>query len=434
MPYNHRSSSALPSLVDGTTGDIVQPWITVRPTTAHPLHSMMSRVGSFPPSLARYLIVGYSQAGDIVFDPFCGKGTTILQAVLEGRQGIGCDVAPEAVAVSRAKVTRVTLREVEAYLADIRLKRYGLARVPDDVKVFFHETTLSRALCVRDALLRDIEAGTSTHRRVATFLLGCLLGILHGHASYSLSVPSSHAYAMAPNYVRRYAKAHGLGKPIREVRECLLKKARILLSKGSVTGQRARVYESSAAKCSFNRSKWLTGRVSLVVTSPPYLNAQTYAKDAWLRLWLLGHDYRELRARYIQTGSVDTYREKILPCLRQMMGLMKPDARAFLVAGDVFVSRQRGHKRRKVLVKTVEVLAEVAEQVTDPDGCVFRIEEVIDDRIPGSSRYLSAVHKDGNAEWRSDGNSTGVRIDRILHLKKVRIEGAEPHANGGFDE
>lgn len=423
MPYNHRSSSALPSLVDEATGDTVPPWSTVGPATAHPLHSMMSRVGSFPSSLARYLIVGYSRAGDIVFDPFCGKGTTVLQTVLEGRQAIGCDVAPEAVAVTRAKVTPISLLEVEEYIAQIRLRRYGLAGVPDDVKVFFHDTTLSRVLCVRDALLRDIEGGTSAPRRAATFLLGCLLGILHGHASYSLSLPSSHAYAMAPNYVRRYAAEHGLEKPIRDVRGCLLKKATILLSNGSVTDHRARVYESTAAKYGFNRSKWLAGRVSLVVTSPPYLDAQTYAKDAWLRLWLLGHNHRDLRSRYIQTGSVETYKEKMEPCLRQMMEVLKPGARAFLVAGDVLVTRQQGGKRGKAVVKTVELLAEVAGRVTEGDAFAFRIEEIIDDTIPGNSRYLAAVHKDGNAEWRPDGSGTGVRIDRVLHLKKVRVGG-----------
>ena len=423
MPYNHRSSLALPSLVDEATGDTVPPWSTAGPTTAHPLHSMMSRVGSFPPSLARYLIVRYSRAGDTVFDPFCGKGTTVLQTVLEGRHAVGCDVAPEAVAVTRAKVTPIGLREVEEYIAQIRLRRYGLAGVPDDVKVFFHDITLSRVLCVRDALLRDIEGGTSSRRRAATFLLGCLLGILHGHASYSLSLPSSHAYAMAPNYVRRYAGEHGLEKPIRDVRGCLLKKARILLLNGSVTGHRARVYESTAANYTFNRSNWLAGRVSLVVTSPPYLNAQTYAKDAWLRLWLLGHDYRDLRSRYIQTGSVETYKEEMLPCLRQMLEVMKPGAPAFLVAGDVLVTRQRGKKKSKAVVKTVELLADVAEHVTDGDAFAFRIEEIIDDTIPGNSRYLAAVHKDGNAEWRSNGSGTGVRIERILHLKKVRIAG-----------
>jgi site-specific DNA-methyltransferase (adenine-specific) len=264
-----------------------------------------------------------------------------------------------------------------------------------------------------------METGTRREREVSSFLLGCLLGILHGHASYSLSVPSSHAYAMAPNYVQRFAGEHGLDKPIRDPRECLFAKARLLLSKGGISGHRARVYESTAARLNFNRSKWLTGRVSLVVTSPPYLHAQTYAKDAWLRLWLLGYDYRQLGARYIRTASTETYKEEMSPCLREIMGVLKPDAHAFLVAGDVFVTRHRRNMRRRVLVKTAELLAEVAEQLSPVDGFAFRVEEIIDDNIPSKSRYLSAVHKDGNAEWTSDGTGTGIRIDRILHLKKA---------------
>jgi len=220
---------------------------------------------------------------------------------------------------------------------------------------------------------------------------------------------------MAPNYVRKYAAEHNLEPPERDVRECLRAKSRTLLSNGSVPSGLAEVYESSADNYSFDNGR-LNNQVSLILSSPPYLNAQTYAKDAWLRLWLLGHDYRQIRSRYLQTASVSTYREKMTPCLREMLRVLNPNAYAFLVAGDVFISR----KGRKVPVRTAEIITEIAEALDPIDGFKFQVDAIVEDRIPSHTRCYSAVHKDANAYWDEKGNGTGVRIDRIVHLRKVQ--------------
>lgn len=380
----------------------------------HPLHTMMARAGSFPPSLADRFIQSNSDTGDTVIDPFCGKGTTVLQAVLRGRRAIGSDVAPEAVTCTRAKVTQVSLKHISAYVRTLKYERHALSAVPSEVRVFYNPRTLSRLLSVRDRLRSDLRSEKVADRRAATFLLGVLLGILHGHASYSLSLTCSHVFGMAPNYVRKYAKRHNLEAPDRDVRECLASKARLLLSRGSVPHGLAQVYESSAEKYSFDDGE-LTDQVSLVVTSPPYLNAQTYAKDAWLRLWLLGYDYREIRPRYLQTASVQTYRERMKPCLSEMLRVLQPQGSAFLIAGDVFIRR----KHRRVSVRTAAILAEAAETLGSRNGFRFRVESIAQDSIPSHLRCYSAVHKDANSHWDESGSGTGVRIDRVLHLRKV---------------
>lgn len=48
-----------------------------------------------PKWLARDLILSWSNAGDIVIDPFMGSGTTIQQAEATGRSGIGIEINPE---------------------------------------------------------------------------------------------------------------------------------------------------------------------------------------------------------------------------------------------------------------------------------------------------------------------------------------------------
>jgi site-specific DNA-methyltransferase (adenine-specific) len=247
---------------------------------------MMARAGAFPPAMAAHLIREFSEDGDLVLDPFCGKGTSVLEAVLAGRSAIGSDIAPDAVACTRAKVAGVSFDDVDEYVDTLKYRRYSLSRVPDDVRVFYHDLTLSRTLSVRDRLASDLNAGDLDVRRLAAFVLGSLLGILHGHATYSLSLSCSHVFAMAPSYVRKYAAEKNLRRPVRDVRECLRAKSRLLLSGPAVPPGRAQVHQSAADEYSYDHGS-LAGRVALILTSPPYLNAQTYAKDAWLRLWFL---------------------------------------------------------------------------------------------------------------------------------------------------
>ena len=61
-----------------------------------PIHRICSYLAMFPPNLANYFIQRFTKKGDLVFDPFCGRGTTPLEALLQGRKAIGSDLNPLA--------------------------------------------------------------------------------------------------------------------------------------------------------------------------------------------------------------------------------------------------------------------------------------------------------------------------------------------------
>ena len=87
----------------------------------HTFHPMCSYLASFPAALTHAFIARYSRPGDVVLDPFSGRGTTPLQACAEGRIGVGNDLNPFAHLLTAAKVEPATRAQAATRLAQLRL-------------------------------------------------------------------------------------------------------------------------------------------------------------------------------------------------------------------------------------------------------------------------------------------------------------------------
>src|SRR5258708_8523430 len=87
----------------------------------HPFHPMCSYLASFPAALTHDFIARYERTGDVVLDPFSGRGTTALQACAEGRIGVGNDLNPFATLLTAAKVEPATRAQALTRLAQLRL-------------------------------------------------------------------------------------------------------------------------------------------------------------------------------------------------------------------------------------------------------------------------------------------------------------------------
>jgi DNA modification methylase len=75
----------------GRFTDIARPSnvIEVRTESAQGSHS-----APFPRALVEFFLKAYSDAGDVVFDPFMGSGTTMAAAHVLDRVGYGCEISP----------------------------------------------------------------------------------------------------------------------------------------------------------------------------------------------------------------------------------------------------------------------------------------------------------------------------------------------------
>lgn len=370
----------------------------------HPIQAIMSRTGSFPLRVAHQLLARYAGVNSrVILDPFCGKGTSLLASRMLGYSAYGIDVAPEAVICASAKMAGVQLEEVVKYIRKLPTPNERLNPVPAPLKSFFHAVTLSQILVIRDKLMVDFQSMNEKKRDRAAVTLACLLGILHGHASYSLSVSSAHAFSMSPAYVGRYALAHGLTPPIQDVRACLIKKISSCLNIELPAKVPNQVRRGSALNSSAIFPS-LVGKVDLILTSPPYLNAQTYAKDNWLRLWLLGYDYRDLQADYLQTGSIQRYEDKMKSVFVELSAMLKVGGRLICIAGDVN-SSTNGHRE---LFKTGLSLA----RICDSSAFGLKVENRERHKVLSNNRYLHSISQ-------SNGHSEHDLIERVFVARKL---------------
>lgn len=85
-------------------------WNFAESDTREFTHGIHRYSGKFIPQIARQAIELLTAEGEVVLDPFCGSGTTILEAALVSRRAIGVDLNPLAVLIARVKCTPIAER------------------------------------------------------------------------------------------------------------------------------------------------------------------------------------------------------------------------------------------------------------------------------------------------------------------------------------
>ena len=248
------------------------------------LHEISYRA-CFKAELPNFFIETLTQEGDVVYDPFMGRGTTVLQAALTNRIAVGNDINPLSKMLLRPRLSPPLLADIAKRLDLIDWSKVW--EVDEELLVFYHPKTLNDIYTLKHWFINR-EAETGFLDSVDDWIRMVALNRLTGHSSGFFSV-----YTLPPNQAvtaDRQKKINNRRNQIpdeRDVRSIILKKSKMLMSQCmGFACKNALLGASPADKTDFIEDSF----VDLVVTSPPFLDIVNYAQDNWLRCWFVGID------------------------------------------------------------------------------------------------------------------------------------------------
>ncbi len=367
-------------------------WQGVKKTWGHSFHPMCSYMAMFPPGIPHYFIQKFTAPGDVVLDPFSGRGTTAAQACSEGRVGIGNDLNPLAHLLTQAKVDPPQMGPLMERIAALEAACVGNlppADAPDEIRLIFHPQTLAQLSRLKELLDRN--------RREDIFILATLAGILHGKSAGYLSVDMPNTFSMSPGYLRTYIRAHRLELPRRDVFAALRKKILRLYSDGLPAARgHARLGDVRTIGDLASLPVVASRGVKLVVSSPPYLKVVKYGLYNWIRLWLLDEQAEAVDARLDDAHGEQRYYAFMRDALAALLPLLTEDAVVALVIGDV---ESRG--------RCVNLAQRVWEECGKPLG--YKFKALVEDRIADNRKVTKIWAK-------TRGQAT--KVDRVLVMYK----------------
>jgi DNA modification methylase len=85
-------------------------WSFTKADTSYLTHGLHDYPARMIPQIAQRLIERYTPNEGIILDPFCGSGTTLVEAQLANRSAIGIDINPFAVLLSKVKATAIDFK------------------------------------------------------------------------------------------------------------------------------------------------------------------------------------------------------------------------------------------------------------------------------------------------------------------------------------
>jgi len=308
------------------------------------LHRMSAYVGKINPAMAHWIIKSSSNVGDVVLDPFCGVGTIPLEADLLGRIGIGIDLNPYAFTICRAKFDRSPMEEHLSWLDSIVIdtSKIDLHDIPKSVIKYYHPETLKEIIFIKDLLVKEKKY----------FLLGCLLGIIHGHRPGHLSAITSLVIPYKPRTKPEY----------KEVIPRLKQKVRRMYKSGFPLETNSKAYYADARNIPLEDDS-----IDLVISSPPYFNTLDYVGDNWLRLEFLGFDEKQrgyLKHKLIQNKT--NYLDEMRKVGIELRRVIKDKGYCIFILGDLHNGKNVVNTSQEVK-KVYEDLGFTAHGILDDD-------------------------------------------------------------------
>ena len=357
------------------------------------LHEISYRA-CFKAELPRFFISLLTREKDFVYDPFAGRGTTIIESALLNRNVVANDINPLSTILSKPRLSIPSLVDVEYRLKKIKFRSGLKANV--DLSMFYHADTESEIVSLRNYLIRKKKNGDEDFidewiRMIAT-------NRLTGHSKNFFSVytfPPNQA--VTPERQKRINKQRNQKPVYKDVRFIILKKTRDLTSRLNenlvhrlkLIGTKAKFFNEDARSTFAIKSN----SIHLTVTSPPFLDIVNYAEDNWLRCWFNNIDARRIAQNITITKKLDEWENVMLDVFRELYRITKQNGYVAFEVGEV--------KRGKI--KLDEHIVPLGMKAGFESVCI----------VINQQKFTKTANI-----WGVNNNEVGTNTNRIVVLRK----------------
>jgi tRNA G10 N-methylase Trm11 len=313
-------------------------WAFAEDDTGYLNHDLHPYPAKFIPQIPANLIQALSIRGEVVWDPFGGSGTAALEALLLGRRAVSTDLSPLATLVALAKTTALAPEQIEElwslhkrirelaespHLTSLlnRARNKPFPTIPNAAK-WFSEHAIRELAYLRDAITILSTEEARQFARVAFSAIIVSVSNQDSETRYSARNKDIQAGVTLAAFCRSLGAALNAHEPLERL---------LGYRRASVTTADAR----KAAVLAPNSA-------DLIVTSPPYANANDYHLYHRFRLFWLGFDPRlvgdseigsHLRHQREDRGF-DLYANEMKQVFQNLLPVLRPGRYAVFVLGD----------------------------------------------------------------------------------------------------
>jgi len=274
-----------------------------------PIHRWVPWIAGYSASFVDDAISTYlaNRKTALVLDPFCGVGTTLLQAVLRGHRAIGFEINPYPTLAARVKLSapQINLAELDGKLVDMKAaaKDWRLTSAPAEVvppplksRLPFFSPKVERQVLHALAFINGIDSA----------IIANLFRVAFGAVMVGIS-----NYSYEPSLGSRPAA----GKPLIEDAEV----AQVLLTKLQTMRADIAWIQKEMPGEYFGAGRIINGdffsaneklaeaSIDLMVTSPPYMNNYHYVRNTRPQLYWLNFISSPSEQKYLETHNFGQY-------------------------------------------------------------------------------------------------------------------------------
>jgi DNA modification methylase len=367
---------------------------TSRQRQASPIHEISYRA-CFKPQLPAYFIDRLTREGDVVYDPFSGRGTTAIEAALRGRNVIVNDVNPLSVILTYPRLELPNVTEIDARLRSLRFA--PRPRGDMDLSMFFHPDTEYEILGLREYLYRRMNAGKedSVDRWIRMVATNRLTGHSPGFFSVYTLPPNQ---AVSPEDQLRINARLKQEPGYRDIRALILKKSMQLQGRLGAA-ERWRLRKAATEALLISKDARATDdipddSVQLTVTSPPFLDVVQYTRDNWLRCWFNGFDADKIGERITMSRTVEEWGDEMAAVFAELHRVTKPGGWVAFEVGEV----------RRGTIKLEEIVAPIGVQAGFECSAI----------LINAQRFTKTANI-----WGVKNNNLGTNSNRIVLFQKA---------------